>query len=75
MPVFQVQTDAFCTEEFEATDLDAAITEAFDGEGLGKIVDEDSLRRKFAKYARDGGWVRIEKDGEEVLAIGEREYA
>lgn len=70
MSIFTVQTDAFCTDEFEAENLDAAIAESFEGEGLGKITDLASLHRKFARYIADGGWCRIEQDGETVVEIG-----
>jgi hypothetical protein len=72
MTKYTVQTDGFLADELEAQTLDAAIAEAFDGEGLGRIVDEGSLYAKFEKYVADGGWCRIECDGEEVLSIGER---
>ena len=68
---YSVQTDSFLYDDFEAESLDAAIAEAFCGEIAG-IVDEDTLRRKFARYVADGGWCAIECDDEEVLVIGER---
>ena len=69
-PKYVVTTDGFQTDEFQAASLDAAIEYAFDGEGLGKIVDLESLERKFEKYVRDGGWCWIERDGERVVEIG-----
>jgi len=69
--VYSVQTDGFSTEESQEDSLDAAIREAFAGEGLGRIVDEESLHRLFSKYVEDGGWCRIEKNGEAVIEIGE----
>jgi hypothetical protein len=68
--VYSVQTDGFSTDEFQAASLDAAIEEAFTGEGLGRITDVDSLERKFAKYVEDGGWCKIECNGQTVIEIG-----
>ena len=70
MPTYVIKTDGF-EYECKAESLDAAIAEAFDGEGLGKIVDEASLEKKFAKYVDEGGWCWIEEDGERVLEIGD----
>lgn len=67
--VYSVQTDGFSTDDFQAASIDAAIKEAFTGEGLGRIVDEASLEKKFAKYVADGGWCRIECNGETVVEI------
>ena len=67
---YTVQTDAF-SYDCEAVNLDEAIAEAFDGEGLGKITDRASLEEKFAKYVDDGGWCWIECDGDRVLEIGD----
>lgn len=70
MSVYTVQTDGFLCDEIEAENINEAIEYAFSGEGLGKIVDVHSLQRKFAKYVLDGGYCKIECDGEEVLVIG-----
>jgi len=70
MAIFTVKTDGFMFDDFEADDLDDAIAQAFDGQGLGKITDENSLQKKFARYVRDGGWCWIECDGQRVLEIG-----
>ena len=72
MTSYTITTDGF-QYECESESLDAAIAEAFDGEGLGKIVDESSLEKKFAKYVDEGGWCRIEADGEPVVEIGDCE--
>ena len=72
MTSYTITTDGF-QHECEAASLDAAIAEAFCGEGLGKIVDEASLKNKFAKYVDDGGWCLIEADGEPVVEIGDCE--
>ena len=70
MNIYSVQTDGFFCDEIQAENINEAIEYAFDGEGLGKITDIDSLERKFAKYVDDGGYCKIECDGEEVLVIG-----
>ncbi len=70
MALYQVATDGFDVE-IEAENLNDAIADAFDGEGLGKITDEASLRQKFQRYVADGGWCWIEKDGVRVLEIGQ----
>lgn len=68
MREYDVQTDAFgCCVEAET--LDDAIREAFEGELFG-ITGEAALVRKFQRYVSDGGWCRIECDGEVVLEIG-----
>lgn len=69
-PKFTVKTDSFMLDDFEAASLDAAIAEAFNGEGLGKITGLESLERKFAKYVADGGWCWIEQDDIRVVEIG-----
>ena len=69
MNSYTVTTDGF-QYETEADTLDAAIAEAFEGEGLCKIVDRDSLDQKFAKYVADGGWCWIEENGIRVIEIG-----
>jgi hypothetical protein len=66
---YTIKTDAF-EIDIEADSLDEAIEEAFDGE-IGSVTDEESLRRKFARYERDGGWCWVECDGVRVLEIGE----
>jgi len=66
---YVIRTDGFLWEDTAET-LDEAITNAFDGEGLGKIIDRASLEAKFAKYISDGGWCWIEEDGVRVLEIG-----
>lgn len=65
---YEIATDSF-GYECEAATLDDAIAEAFDGEIAG-IVDEATLREKFARYVKDGGWCWIEADGERVVEIG-----
>ncbi len=65
---YAICTDAFSVE-IEADSLDAAIKGAFDGEIAG-VRDEASLRRKFARYERDGGWCSIDEDEVTVLEIG-----
>ena len=70
MAMYSVQTDGFLCDDIEADTLDEAIEYAFSGEGLGKITDLASLEEKFPKYVDDGGYCRIECDGEEVLVIG-----
>ena len=70
MAIYSVRTDGFSMDDFEAESLDAAIAEAFAGEIKG-VKDEETLREKFKRFAEDGGYVRIEEDGIEVLAIGE----
>ncbi len=67
---YVVKTDGF-EVEIDATSIDEAIEEAFEGEGLGKITDQPSLEQKFAKYVADGGWCWIEENGERVLTIGQ----
>jgi hypothetical protein len=69
---YVIKTDGF-EYECDAKSLDAAIAEAFNGEGLGKIVDVASLEKKFAKYVDEGGWCLIEEDGKRVVEIGECE--
>ena len=71
MAKYTVRTDGFLCDDFECDSLDEAIAYAFDGEGLGKITDEESLRRKFQKYVADGGWCWVEEDGECVIEIGD----
>jgi len=66
---YTVTTDAF-QAEVEAENLNDAIEEAFDGEGLGKITDLGSLMAKFQKYVADGGWCWIEENGNRVVEIG-----
>lgn len=67
---FVVGTDGFVCDDIEADDIDDAIRQAFDGEGMA-IKDEQSLRKQFAKYIDDGGWCWIERNGERVLEIGD----
>jgi len=69
---YTVQTDGFLADNLDATNLDDAIAEAFDGEGLGAIVDLASLEDKFARYVADGGWCRIKEDGVVIVSIGDR---
>lgn len=71
MKTYTIQTDAFLADDIEAESLDEAIREGFEGESLG-ITDLASLEKKFARYVKDGGWCRIEEDGEEVVSIGDK---
>ena len=71
MSKYVVHTDGFTADDIEAACLNDAIAEAFEGEGLGKIVDEASLHRLFQRYVNDGGFCRIDEDGVEVVTIGE----
>jgi hypothetical protein len=68
MKTYHIRTDAFSTK-VEATNLNAAIKEAFDGEIKG-VTHLRSLKAKFKPYAADGGWCFIEVDGERVVEIG-----
>lgn len=65
MANFYISTDAFSVE-VEAEKVNAAIGEAFDGEGLGKIDCLNALEAKFEKIG-DGAtaMVRNEDTGEE----------
>ena len=66
MKTFTIRTDAF-QAKIEAKNLNAAINDAFDGEGVTNLR---SLKTKFKKYAEDGGWCFIEVNGERVVEIG-----
>jgi hypothetical protein len=68
MKSYVIQTDSFCYET-EASSLNEAVAEAFAGEIAG-VRDVVSLERKFARYVADGGWCRVDEDGERVLEIG-----
>ena len=68
MKSYHIHTDAF-TSDLEAKNLNAAISEAFDGEIKG-VTNLRSLRSQFKKYAADGGWCFIDENGKRVVEIG-----
>ena len=68
MNSYTVTTDGF-QYETDAESVDEAIAEAFSGEGLGPIVDEESLSRLFGPLTQDGGWCWIEEDDVRVVEL------
>ena len=69
MASYTIKTDGF-QYETDAETIDEAIAEAFSGEGLGEIIDEESLFRLFGPLTQQGGWCWIEEDDVRILEIG-----